>query len=252
MKPQPPRTPSGRSDSVYRQLNMYALAASAAGVSVLALAQPSEAKIIYTKTHQVIGANGVYPLDLNHDGIIDFLIQQSSTSANRLQAQGAYGNAIEGKNSIASALKKGSAIGPGRSFTSGLAQGAEMVFYTCTVGGTFCGWSGRWINVTNLYLGLKFQIHGKTHYGWARLSTRVQGSQITATLTGYAYETIAYKGLRAGQTSGAEDDEAASLGRMGTAPNPGDPVESDSRATRPASLGQLAAGVGDVALRRRP
>jgi hypothetical protein len=36
------------SDSVHHQLNMYALAASAAGVSVLALAQPAECKIIYT------------------------------------------------------------------------------------------------------------------------------------------------------------------------------------------------------------
>lgn len=247
--PRPPRTPSRLSESLHHQLSMYAFAASAAGLEVLALAQPSEAKIIYTKTHQVIGANGVYPLDLNHDGIIDFLIEQSSTSVNWLLAQGAYGNAVEGKKSLASALKKGSVIGPGRSFTSGVAQGAKMVFYTCTVGGTFCRWSGQWINVTNLYLGLKFQIHGKTHYGWARLSTLVQGSQITATLTGYAYETIAHKGLRAGQTSGAEDDEAPSLGRMGTVPSPGDP---DSQTTRPASLGQLAAGAGGVAPWRRP
>jgi len=48
---------------------MYALAASAAGVSLLALAQSSEAKVAYTKVHQVIGTNGIYSLDLNHDGI---------------------------------------------------------------------------------------------------------------------------------------------------------------------------------------
>jgi hypothetical protein len=33
---------------MHHQLNMYALAASVAGVGVLALAQPAEAKILYT------------------------------------------------------------------------------------------------------------------------------------------------------------------------------------------------------------
>lgn len=52
------------SESVSHQLNMYVLAASAAGVGMLALAQPAEAKIVYTKAHHVIGTDGVYLLDL--------------------------------------------------------------------------------------------------------------------------------------------------------------------------------------------
>jgi hypothetical protein len=35
-------------DSLHQHLHVYALAASAAGVSMLALAQPGEAEIIYT------------------------------------------------------------------------------------------------------------------------------------------------------------------------------------------------------------
>lgn len=70
----PSTTPSQLSAKLNHRLNMYALAASAAGVSLLAMGQPSEAKIVYTKTHQVIGGNGVYALDLNHDGVVDFLI----------------------------------------------------------------------------------------------------------------------------------------------------------------------------------
>jgi hypothetical protein len=55
---------------------MYTLAASAAGVSLLALAPLSEAEIIYTKAHVVLGArsNMHYPLDLNHDKIVDFYL----------------------------------------------------------------------------------------------------------------------------------------------------------------------------------
>jgi hypothetical protein len=69
-----PRTPATLSESIHRQLNMYAFAAGAAGVSVLALTQSAEAKIIYTQTHVVIGTNHIYELDLNHDGIADFKI----------------------------------------------------------------------------------------------------------------------------------------------------------------------------------
>jgi hypothetical protein len=43
-----PRKTADLSDSVHRQLNLYALAAGAAGVGMLALSQPTEAEIIYT------------------------------------------------------------------------------------------------------------------------------------------------------------------------------------------------------------
>jgi hypothetical protein len=73
-----PRKTAHLSDSVLHQLNLYALAASAAGVGVLALAQSAEAKIVYTKTHVVIGRNNIYELDLNHDGLADFKIDNHS------------------------------------------------------------------------------------------------------------------------------------------------------------------------------
>ena len=40
------------SESIHQQLSMYALAASAAGVGMLA--QPAEAKIVYTPVHHVV------------------------------------------------------------------------------------------------------------------------------------------------------------------------------------------------------
>ena len=73
----PRKTASNLSESVHQRLNMYALAASAAGVGVLALAQPAEAKIIYTPAHKSIGAKTF--LDLNHDGVHDFKFIYSRT-----------------------------------------------------------------------------------------------------------------------------------------------------------------------------
>jgi hypothetical protein len=44
----PARTPARLSDSLHHRLNVYALAASAAGMGLLALARPAEGKIVYT------------------------------------------------------------------------------------------------------------------------------------------------------------------------------------------------------------
>jgi hypothetical protein len=76
LSPRPSGKPAKLSESTNHQLHMYALAAGAAGVGVLAVAQSAEAKVIYTQTHVVIGTNHIYSLDLNHDGIADFKIDR--------------------------------------------------------------------------------------------------------------------------------------------------------------------------------
>jgi hypothetical protein len=44
-------------------------------VSVLALAGASEAEVVYTETHQVTHESFPLYIDLNHDGIKDFLLR---------------------------------------------------------------------------------------------------------------------------------------------------------------------------------
>src|SRR5580692_2491567 len=78
------RAPSNLSESVHHQLNTYALAATAAGVGMLAFVQPSEAEIVYTPAHLAIKANGgLFSFDLDHNGVSDFGISNkgSVTSA---------------------------------------------------------------------------------------------------------------------------------------------------------------------------
>jgi hypothetical protein len=79
-----PRKTAHLSEPAHHQLNMYALAAGAAGVGVLALTQPVEAKIVYTPAHRVIGPDSRYLLDLNHDGITDFTIANSYNCPDRV------------------------------------------------------------------------------------------------------------------------------------------------------------------------
>jgi hypothetical protein len=220
-----PRKTANLSKSLSHQLNMYTLAATAAGVGVLALAQPAEAKIVYTKAHKEIGRYGApkYTLDLNHDGIADFTINWehqtsiiwqflwASGSGTRNQVLG-HGGGGTFRATYAAALKAGTSIGTKDKFY----KHGIMVHM---VGGTKSSYqvSGTsWGGGANRYLGLKFWINGKVHYGWARLSVKCQRTGSTALLTGYAYETIANKPIIAGKTKGAGvvTVEPASLGHL--------------------------------------
>lgn len=248
------RTPSRLPASLNRQLNAYAFAATAAGVGVLALAQPSEARVVYTKAHQVIGTNGIYPLDLTHDGTIDFLIQEhgfsffSTSGYNGLAAKPAFGNGVEGSNNLAAALNQGAVIGPSQQFISSTGSNGEVMFNVACSIEIGCSTIGKWRNVRNRYLGLKFLIDGKTHYGWARLSVGLgKNHKINALLTGYAFESVANKAIEAGQTSGGDESTSGKLSQPANS-HP----ERASNAEEGASLGQLALGAGSVSFARRP
>src|SRR5262252_2538367 len=118
------------SDSLNRQLNTYAKVAAAAGVSVLALAGASEAEVIYTATHQVTHPGFPVYIDLNHDGVKDFLLRTTYYAGSSgfevgLNAFGVGANRVAGKRfhssggyffSAASALPAGAQIGPKGSF----------------------------------------------------------------------------------------------------------------------------------------
>jgi hypothetical protein len=208
-----PRRTANLSGSIHRRLNMYALAASAAGVGILALAPPAGAKIVYTPAHKKIIFDAHFDhvifFDLNHDGRKEFELgghqsgfPTSNFSAWLIASARGQGNAIwtveSDNNPCAAALPSGKSVGPKGQFTTG----GFMFFVT---GGSFsiCPWRGL---KKPAYLGLKVAIKGKTHYGWARLSVQPpgHGSKLAkGILTGYAYETIPNKPIVTGRTKEA-------------------------------------------------
>jgi len=243
------------------------LAAVGAALGFLAPAQPSEAKIVYTPTKVVIkGIN--YNLDLNHDGITDFTIEESHIHTNyckqgpgdadQLIEGAAQGNGqVETADGSAAALASGVKIGPNQNFTPDYAIMGEV----------FKGWffsirhnrclhlderDGDWVNVSHRYLGLEFQINGKTHYGWARLRVQVGYVYINATLTGYAYETTPGKSIKAGQTKEPDDSKFNPDSLSPNDPGSGASLTSPvPEKPRPTSLGMLAIGAQGVPLWRR-
>ncbi len=253
MKTFPPSSkPVNLRDSLHQHLYMYALAASAAGVSVLAMVQPGEAEIIYTPVYNIT-PNHTFHLDLNGDGTTDFKIHDSFTCTSFCEViAGAItvkpaqaGNEVwgyaAGSHSFASALPAGVLIGSTGKFSPNnkvMASGGYDAG-TTTVG--FC--AGPWKNQKNRYLGLKFMISGEVHFGWARLSeTCGKNGENNALLTGYAYETVPNQGIIAGRTKGKADD-----GEIGSVAPP--PLSSPAPA--PATLGLLAKGAPGRCIWRR-
>ena len=221
--------------SVEKKLFYYATAASAAGVSLAALTPCAEGKIVYTQVHKVIGPNTVYMLDVDHDGTADFALSNNYVSSTGVRFADLLVNGVSGNGFQASgsgfqvfpfALKKGAKINRTQPFRS---QHGLMVKIGSAVGGTF--WtSGKWAYAANRYLGLKFAIHGKSHYGWARFSVFAVADPpyVRSTITGYAYETIPNKPIIAGKTKGA-----------------------DVITIEPAGLGALAAGANGLSVWRK-
>jgi hypothetical protein len=242
------RRPTGKSRKavtlskpLHRDLTLYALAASAAGVSVLVLSQPAEAQIVYTPAHEGIGRNGRMLIDLNHDEIPDVVIREipwsegPGFSGNSLQAvpRGGGGFRLGGYTEFAAAMAPGSKIGASDLFFAGAAVMVQATSY----GGYFYGsWSPQ---ATNGYLGIRFRIDGETHYGWARLNVKInfETKQIDAFLTGYAYETEPNVPILAGDT-GENDADPGAAKQMTV------PLEPEEK--RQSTLGALALGTSNI------
>jgi hypothetical protein len=225
-----------------KSLSAYASAAAAAGVSLLAITRSAEARVIYTPAHTNIPFSGrgrevPVLLDLNHDGIADFSFwnggsltvvtsghllvgcagepgsRSSSTCRNQGNEIWGRGGGIYGR--FASALRPGFKVGANKSYfhpdykryhqgvLSPIARMASFLIMNTTYHTSFT--SGQWLYTKHRYLGLRFIIKGQVHFGRARVAvTVVPQAGISATLTGYAYETIPNKPIFTGKTKGPD------------------------------------------------
>jgi hypothetical protein len=188
----------------------YAIATILA-MGLLAVAWPAEAEVVYTPTNITIGPNSSYNLDLNNDGVTDFVISTSvqaelpndcflPTFIFSVSEVPASGNGTEG--SPPAALSEGDQIGPSQTFYAGQGtlrsdhQVAGMKHLECHLYNIYYGdWKPGYH-----YLGLALQVNGETYYGWAKLKVVVNGSTARAKLLGYAYESSPDTPINAGQT----------------------------------------------------
>jgi hypothetical protein len=210
-----PRKVANLSKSLSHKLNMYALAASAAGVGVLALVQPLEAEIVYTKAYRHIPPNTAVNLDLNHDGITDFSIANVFRQIGDWKLGVVYAG-VRGNNGVRGYVNNSgrgsgtyaSALAPRVEVRSGNFIARSKVEMVSSKENTFTGSrgaEGQWLDIKGArYLGLAFAILGETHYGWARLELRCKHENCHILLTGYAYESLANTGIVTGKIHGPD------------------------------------------------
>jgi hypothetical protein len=226
-------------NDINHRLSLYTAAAVAAGVGVLALAQPAKGEVIVTTKKIQIDDGPVY-VDLNNDGVSDFEFSFASyrdplfhadLTAKALTGGEVVGDHIHGlPEPYASALVRGAKIGPSAHFAS--AHGQITIERKAQIHSSTNEYYGHWYSVgSNRYLGVKFLIKGEAHYGWVRMTVNAPGTS-TGTITSYAYETIANKRVSAGESSDSADDAQVQESAPG------------------ASLGMLALGSGGLALWR--
>jgi len=199
-----------------QRLLAYVATGAAAGVGVLAMTQPANAKVVYTPADRQLILDGGR-LDLNNDGTTDFEFVQSGlgTQWNYLVNPVKFNKLMN----HAEPLAAGVTVGPGENFGGG-AQ--EMVFF-CLCSVLFTS-RGPWAEQQDQYMGFEFNIKGAAHFGWARFSADDSGFG-NITLTGYAYETVSLKPIVTGDT-GSGDKESV-----------GQPASAAA-----SSLGSLALG----------
>ena len=143
-----PRKTANLSESVHRQLNAYALAATAG--EWVCWPWPSRPKPSHL--HQDLPRyryQRAYPLDLNHDGTVDFVIQDSSASRHNFYFKDAIRRRFE-ESHWADALEK-------QTQTDSALHSMEVL---CSQSDHQTSWDHRhgcgsasWLNVKERYLG---------------------------------------------------------------------------------------------------
>jgi hypothetical protein len=155
-------------------------------------------------------------------------------------------NRVWGGGYFASHLLAGVLIGPNqKKFVKGNVHCGTQSSHVCKSMNSFSNFftyvsRGPWAKKKNGYLGLKFYIHGKIHFGWARLHRVKLGPDWV--LTGYAYETIARKPIVTGQKQ--ESGKNTSLAQV-------NPTALGATFPQPATLGMLASGSSALLAWRR-
>jgi hypothetical protein len=244
------KLPSILSESLHRTLNAYTLAASAAGVAMLACSVPAEAAPVCKNPNLTIPGTNTYALNPAGQQIAPFNIAQTFNNPssqsfgwwNRdfLTPNSAGANAVVDKNGFPAALAAGASIGPAAQFGRGKSYGLLFTYgYGPSGRGGEKHHKGNFQFGQSNYFGFKFSVSGEVHYGWVRLSVTLgrglDGKAVFTKILSYGYETTPNTAIAAGSCTAS----AAAAAPTGGAPSAA------------ASLGLLALGSEGLPLWRQ-
>jgi hypothetical protein len=194
------------SKNLAKKLAQYGAMAAAIGTVA-----ESNGQVVYTDiTPDFEGDNNAtFNIDLNDDGTIDFAINGGfvSTSFEQILVDPVGSNAVWGTAPsylYPFALNEGDAIGDNPSWISG---GGQILRYKASAGASSCGFASSWCpgDITDKYLGLRFEVGGNTHYGWVRLDVLGTNTTDDWIVKDFAFEATPDTPIQAGQTLSTTD-----------------------------------------------
>jgi len=170
----------------------------AASIALCLLCAPAEAEIIHVDIEDFIVDRRSLSLDINADGVDDFLIFKTSGDFGRTITQGLDETRRVITDSpdspFAAFLTEGDVIGESSPFD----QAGWLAEQRCESDGGACAWFGPFTRLNEPgFIGVEFLVDDLSHFGWIRAeASRVSG---VATIFEFAFETRPGVSIRAGQ-----------------------------------------------------
>lgn len=256
--------PARISDALNRRLTAYAVAASAAGVAVLACSPAAEAAPVCKTLSDKLYFTRTYPLYLGEQAAPPFNLAQTTLQYtpssgyaglfwwNRdfLVPNSAGANVMLGPKNFPANLAAGSAIGPAGQFGKGQSYGLLFTYgrgypFDTRGHGNLVNHLGNFDLQKTNFVGFSFTHAGQVHYGWVRLRVTFRpksGGKFAITeVLGWGYEQTPNTAIAAGSCTASKVSAQNNSGGDKTATDL--PAQQKATTTQPvASLGMLAAG----------
>ncbi|MCH2489431.1 MAG: T9SS type A sorting domain-containing protein [Flavobacteriales bacterium] len=190
------------SKKLSKRLVQYgALSAAALGVA------DASGQVVYTDVDpdQVLNVGDEFIVDFTAMGT-EFTISNPDGLAGGNAAivfpssGGAFVGFASGGFQYPSLLAAGDVIDAGAGYTS-VGERGDLNYYGCAYS------NSQWCNtVVDGYLGVTFQFNGNTHYGWVRMDTDVNGSNLI-TVKDFAFDATPDTAIAAGDGQLGVDDQ---------------------------------------------
>jgi hypothetical protein len=235
--------PSGVSatpaDQLLRRLNGYAMAASAAGVALLACSNSAEASPVCGSLSVTLPYTETYAFNPAHQKQAPFNVAHTfndlSSFTQSLQVRGFFtpntpdAQVMASTNGLPTELASGAMIGPGGNFGKGKDYGLLFGYYYPS------RFKGNFQPNQSGYVGFLFIESGQTHYSWLRLRIANLNGEFypSLLLSEFGYESSPNTAITAGSCAGS--------GSSAESPSLSESMLATKAAGAP-TLGALASG----------
>jgi hypothetical protein len=190
------------------------MAYGTSAASLLSVAQPASAAVVYSGAQNLSLTTSNVDVDLNSDGTDDFRFDGYSSDGWSQSISGLNGSFIAATTYINGNHSDPMNLAAGYNIQSALGSTQEWDSGSNTLAGS--GSSDGNFNNTSGYIGVRFHSNScqgsNWHYGWIQFTNN---GRVDGTINDWAYEECCNTPIEAGQTSGGGCQQVPTLGEWG-------------------------------------